>query len=110
MRDAKFSRRSLRNLSAELADLGHQACPATVGDLLRDLGYHPGVNVKRLTGPYHPDRDRQFGYLQEWVEEVRGAGLPILSIDAKKKELVGNFANAGRAWVCQPEEVNAHDF
>lgn len=60
MNEAKYVRRSLQHLSAELADLGHAACPATVADLLRELDYRPRVNVKRFTGPYHPDRDRQF--------------------------------------------------
>jgi len=106
----RFVRRSLRAFSGELAELGHSACPDTVADLLRELGYNLRVNVKRLTGPYHPDRDRQFRYLQGLVEQFRVAGLPVLSVDTKKKELVGNFANGGRAWVAEPDEVNAHDF
>jgi len=106
----QFVRRSLRNLSDELAALGHQACPTTVAGLLRELGYNLRVNVKRLTGPPHPDRDRQFRYLDGLIEQFRAAGLPILSVDAKKKELVGNFANDGRAWVPADDEVNAHDF
>jgi Rhodopirellula transposase DDE domain len=110
MTDDQFVRHSLRNLSGALAALGHEACPTTVAGLLRELGYNLRVNVKRVTGPYHPDRDRQFGYLEALVGEFRAAGLPILSVDTKKKELVGNFANGGAAWVDQPEEVNAHDF
>lgn len=110
MSDDRFVRRSLRNLSDELASLGHQACPGTVADLLRQLGYNLRVNVQRMTGPRHPDRDRQFDYLGSVVEEFRQAGLPILSVDTKKKELVGNFKNDGRAWVEQADEVNAHDF
>jgi hypothetical protein len=110
MSDDRFVRRSLANLSSALAALGHQACPTTVADLLRHLGYTLRVNVKRLTGPYHPDCDRQFGYLQGLIAQFRDEGLPILSIDTKKKELVGNFANGGRAWVDGLDEVNAHDF
>lgn len=106
----KFVRRSLRALSDELAALGHQACPTTVAGLLRELGYNLRVNVKRLTGPPHPDRDRQFRYIEGLIEQFRAAGLPILSADTKKKELVGNFANGGRAWVAAGDEVNAHDF
>ena len=106
----KFVRRSLRALSGELAGLGHMACPDTVADLPRELGYNLRVNVKRLTGPHHPDRDRQFRYLQRLVEQFRVAGLPVLSVDTKKKELVGNFANGGQTWVPEPYEVNAHDF
>jgi hypothetical protein len=110
MTDDKFVRRSLRTLSDELAGLGHRACPTTVAGLLRDLGYNLRVNVKRITGPYHPDRDRQFRHIEGLVDEFRAEGLPILSVDTKKKELVGNFANGGRAWADTPEEVNAHDF
>jgi hypothetical protein len=110
MSDDKYARRSLRALSDELAALGHRACPATVGRLLRGLGYNLHVNVKRLTGPPHPDRDRQFDYLGGKVEEFRAGGWPILSVDTKKKELVGDFANDGRAWAMAGDEVNAHDF
>jgi Rhodopirellula transposase DDE domain len=106
----KFVRRSLRTLSAELEKLDHEACPMTVAGLLRDLGYNLRVNVKRLTGPAHPDRDRQFRYLEGIIAEFRAAGLPILSVDTKKKELVGNFGNPGAVWVQEPYAVNAHDF
>ena len=108
--DDKFVRRSLRTLSDQLEALGHQACPTTVAALLRELGYNLRVNVKRITGPYHPDRDTQFRYIEGLIEQFRAAGLPILSVDTKKKELIGNFANGGRAWVEEPYEVNAHDF
>jgi hypothetical protein len=106
----KFVRRSLRNLSAELATLGHQACPTTVGNLLRELGYNLRVNVKRITGPYHPDRDRQFRYIAALIAQFQDAGLPILSVDTKKKELVGNFGSSGQVWGTAADEVNAHDF
>ncbi len=110
MSEAKYVRRSLQALSDELADRGHEACPTTVADLLHDLDYHLYVNVKRFTGPPHPDRDRQFCYIERLVGELGAAGLPILSVDAKKKELIGNFANGGRAWGQEGEQVNAHDF
>jgi len=110
MSGTKYVRRSLQTLSDGLAGLGHRACPTTVADLLRELDYKLRVNFKRLTGPPHPDRDCQFGYLAELIEEFRGAGLPILSVDAKKKELVGNFANAGVTWRQESVAVNAHDF
>ncbi|HKB01306.1 MAG TPA: ISAzo13 family transposase [Gemmataceae bacterium] len=107
---AKYVRRSLQALSDDLAGLGHAASPRTVANLLRDLDYHLYVNVKRFTGPHHPDRDRQFRYLQAMIEEFRAEGLPVLSVDAKKKELIGDFANAGAAWRREADEVNAHDF
>jgi hypothetical protein len=110
MRPTKYVRRSLRHLSADLAALGHAACPTTLADLLRGHDYAPHVNCKRFTGPPHPDRDVQFDNIQGWIDLFRDAGLPILSVDTKKKELIGNFANAGVAWSLQAEEVNAHDF
>jgi hypothetical protein len=110
MTEAKFVRRSLRQFSDELAALGHKACPTTVANLLRGLGYNLRVNRKRITGPYHPDRDRQFRYIEAIIEDFRSQGLPIVSVDTKKKELVGNFANDGAVWVEEPFEVNAHDF
>lgn len=66
--------------------------------------------VKRFTGPPHPERDRQFAYIAKQRAAFRQTGAPIISADTKKKELIGNFANAGRTWGRQPHEVNAHDF
>lgn len=105
-----YCRRSLRSLSDQLIGLGHAASPNTVADLLRDLDFRLRVNVKRLTGPPHPDRDRQFRYIDQMRDEFAAADLPIISVDTKKKELVGLFANAGQAWVGDAIEVNAHDF
>jgi len=110
MSEAKYVRRSLGALSAALAALGHRASPSTVAGLLRPMGYHLYVNVKRFTGPDHPDRDRQFRYLQGQVERFRERGLPIISVDTKKKELIGDFKNPGGKWGLRPEEVNCHDF
>lgn len=110
MSEAKYTRRSLRTLSGELAKLGHSAGPDTVADLLRDLGYRLRVNVKRLSGPYHPDRDEQFTFIEGLVAAFGAEGLPILSVDTKKKELVGNFKNPGATWRQQADEVNDHDF
>jgi hypothetical protein len=110
MTEDKFVRRSLRALSDGMDALGHEVCPTTVAEMLRDLGYNLRVNVKRITGPYHPDRDRQSRYIESLIEDFRAEGLPILSVDTKKKELVGNFKNGGQAWVEEPFEVNAHAF
>jgi hypothetical protein len=90
--------------------LDHSACPATVAELLRAEDFSPRVNIKRFTGPPHPDRDRQFRYLREYREFFRARGWPVISVDAKKSELVGNFKNAGALWCWHAEEVNAHDF
>jgi hypothetical protein len=110
MTNAKYVRRSLQYLSDELAELGHAACPTTVAGMLRDMDYRLRVNVKRLTGPYHPDRNRQFDYIASLVDLYREEGWPILSVDTKKKELVGNFANDGATWLQEAYQVNAHDF
>jgi Rhodopirellula transposase DDE domain len=93
-----------------LQQLDHQACPATVAKLLREEDFALRVNVKRFTGPAHPDRDRQFRYLQEQLDLFRDHGWPVVSVDAKKSELIGNFKNAGALWCWHAEEVNCHDF
>lgn len=110
MSGAKYCRRSLQALSDELAALGHAASATTVAQLLREQDYKLRVNCKRLTGPPHPDRDVQFRYLSDLIEEFRAEGLPILSIDAKKKELIGLFDNDGQRWLRASCDVNAHDF
>lgn len=102
----RFVRSSLRSLAERLG----QGSPTTVGRLLRGLGFSPRVNVKRFTGPPHPDRDKQFQYLRGQRQKFQKAGCPTISVDAKKKELVGNFRNAGRKWSRRAEEVLAHDF
>jgi hypothetical protein len=103
-------RPSLQALSMSLGQRGFSACPATVARLLRDLGYSPRINVKRFTGPDHPDRDRQFRNIEEGIAIFEDLGQPIISVDAKKKELIGNFRNPGAVWCPEPEEVNVYDF
>jgi hypothetical protein len=103
-------RRSLRNLSSDLRQRGHLASPNTVRRMLRQRGYSLRSNVKRLAGPPHPDRERQFQYLQQQRQTFQAAGLPVLSVDGKKKEMVGNFKNAGQIWTQRPEPVNTYDF
>jgi hypothetical protein len=110
MTTIKYARRSLRQLARELADWGHAAAPTTVAELLRECDYALHVNVKRFTGPAHAERDAQFHSLQDWIELFTEESLPIISVDSKKKELIGNFANAGSAWSLAGDEVNAHDF
>jgi len=86
--------------------IGH----VTIGRLLKGLDYSLKSNRKRFTGPPHPDRDRQFRYIRRVTQLFLAAGHPVISVDGKKKELIGNFANAGQAWCREPEEVNVHDF
>lgn len=108
--DQKWIRSSLRTLSQRLGDAGHPASPPTVGRLLKGLGYSLKVNVKTKTGEDHPDRTKQFEHIEAQVQAFRAAGWPIISVDTKKKELIGDFKNDGQAWCQEPEYVNAHDF
>ena len=85
---------SLRRLTGH----GHKACDATVGKLLREHDYEPKANRKRFTGPRHPDRDWQFRWIARQRKTFLTRGLPVISVDLKKKELVGNFKNAGQSW------------
>ena len=112
MTDRKWVRSSLRHLSDRLRKQGVAACRGTVGRLLKGLGYSLRANEKRLTGPPHPDRDRQFGYIERLKRRFLRAGLPVISVDAKKKELVGNFKNGGSDYRPKgdPHRVKVHDF
>jgi hypothetical protein len=106
----KWVRRSLRHLSHDLNRQGHQACPNTVARLLRKQHFSLKSNRKGQSGQAHPDRNLQFQHIQRRREEFTAAGLPVVSVDAKKKELVGNFKNAGVTWCQGPERVNTYDF
>ena len=89
MGQTKFVRPSLQALSTELGQQGFSACPSTVGRLLRSLNYSPRINAKRFTGPDHPDRDRQFQNIEEWIAIFEELGQPIISVDAKKTAMWG---------------------
>lgn len=106
----KWVRRSLRHLSGDLRRRNHRACPNTVGRLLRKQKFSLKSNRKGQSGKPHPDRDLQFQHIQKQRETFTAKGLPVVSVDAKKKELVGNFKNAGATWIKQPESVNTYDF
>lgn len=104
-------RSSLRNLCQRLTDIGQPVSPPTVGRLLKGLGYSLRVNAKKIeAASNHPERNQQFEYIAVQRATFSAAKLPILSIDTKKKELVGNFKNTGQAWVREPLAVNVHDF
>ena len=104
--------KSLRKLSQGLGEMGHEIGRTLVGKLLHKLGYTLQSNRKTREGSNHPDRDAQFRYISERVTEALAVGQPAISVDTKKKELVGDFKNAGREWRPQgsPEEVRVHDF
>ena len=105
----KWIRSSLRKLSQAVAK-DYQIGRMTVRRLLKELGYSLKANQKQVDGSAHPDRDRQFRYIRRVKKCFLAAGHPIISVDAKKKELIGNFKNSGRAWCREAEAVNVHDF
>jgi hypothetical protein len=104
--------KSLRKLSRSLCDMGHKVGRTLVGELLHKLDYRLQANRKTREGSHNPDRDAQFHYINDRVTEALAAGEPAISVDTKKKELVGDFKNAGREWRPKgsPEEVRVHDF
>lgn len=99
---------SLRHLARTIKNVSH----STVGRWLSLRKFSLKSNVKRLSGPPHPDRDRQFRLIRREVTRFRNAGLPAISVDAKNAELIGDFANSGRKWESAEhrEEVSVHDF
>ena len=112
MQPLLWTSRSLRNLARALARQGHQACHTVVGELLQAMGYRLQANSKTREGGQHIDRDAQFQYINTQAVAFLAAHEPIISVDTKKKELVGNFKNNGREWrpKGKPEQVNVHDF
>jgi transposase len=108
----RWTCKSLRNLAGELVSMGHAVSYRTVGRLLKTLGYSLQANRKTFEGSSHPDRDAQFHYISQKSKEQLAAGNPAISVDTKKKELVGNYKNGGREFSPsgKPEEVKAYDF
>ena len=107
-----WTSKSVRRLAAELREQGHEVHFTTVAQLLRSMGYSLQSNRKTLEGVQHSDRDAQFRLINERVSMTIAAGEPAISIDTKKKELVGEFKNAGREWRAKgdPVKVSTHDF
>ena len=108
----RWTAKSVRNLADGLRALGHEAHFTTVAKLLRGLGYSLQANAKTREGASHPDRDAQFRHLSETVQAALEAGEPAISVDAKKRELVGDFKASGREFAPKgrPVEVRTHDF
>ena len=104
--------KSLRKLSQSLREMGHKIGRTVVGELLYKLDYRLQGNRKTREGASHPDRDAQFRYINDQVKAALAAGEPAISVDTKKKELVGDFKNGGREWRPKgsPEHVRVHDF
>jgi transposase len=108
MTDQRWVRSSLRNLSKKLKEQGHEACTHTVARMLRQMGYSLQVNKKKQAGAHHPDRDEQFRYIARLKTQFLAEGLPAISIDTKKKELIGNYRRDGKIWRKEPVEVDSY--
>lgn len=108
----RWTTKSLRHLAEELTQQGHPVSAPTVGRLLRFMDFSLQANAKTLEGTQHPDRDAQFGYINDQVKEHQADGEPVISVDAKKREQLGRLPMAGREWHPQgePVEVEAHSF
>jgi Rhodopirellula transposase DDE domain len=108
----RWTCKSVRRLAEELRQEGHGVSYQTVAELLHDLDYSLQANQKTLEGSQHADRDEQFQYINRKAQRYLKQGDPVISVDTKKKELVGDFKNAGREWQLQgqPELVRVHDF
>jgi hypothetical protein len=108
----RWTTKSTRNLADALTEMGHQVSHSVVAKILRAQGYSLQGTRKTLEGTQHPDRDAQFRYLNGLVAQFRAAGDPVISIDTKKKELVGRFTQSGQEWhrAGEPVEVSTYDF
>ena len=105
----KWTHRTTVKLAHELRGLGIHVCPQTVARLLKAMGYSLRVNHKKLAGASHPNRDQQFRYITELRERCAADSIPVISVDTKKKELVGAFRNPGAKWDRSPELEDCPD-
>lgn len=110
--DLRWTSKSTEKLAAALRQQGHRISPDTVGHLLIAQKYSLQSNRKRFEGAQHPDRDAQFQHIADTVRDCHNRSQPVISVDTKKKELIGNYKNGGREWEKQgtPPEVNVYDF
>jgi transposase len=108
----RWTCKSLRRLAEELTRADHPISPNSVATLLHEAGYSLQANRKTREGASHPDRNAQFEHINAWVREFQARNQPAISVDTKKKELVGDFRNAGQDWRPQgrPADVRVHDF
>ena len=106
----KWSRRTTRKIAGELTALGISISKNTVGRLLKDMDYALRVNRKQIASTTSPDRNQQFLYIGQQRENFARQGQPVISVDTKKKELIGAFKNSGAKWDREPVLVNDHDF
>ena len=107
-----WTSKSTSKLASSLKDMGHKISPRTVAKLLEELGYTLQSNRKTSEGSCHKDRDAQFEYINEKFKDFQKRNQPVISVDTKKKELIGNYKNNGQEWnpKKEPIQVNVHDF
>ena len=110
MSERKWLNCRLADLEEKLDAQGHRVSRPVISRLLHAHDYDLHVNIKEVEGTSHPDRDTQFRYIQKQRAQHLAAGHACLSVDTKKKELIGNFKNAGQSWGAHAERVNVHDF
>jgi hypothetical protein len=110
MSDQRWVRSSLRHIAKQLTQEGHQVSHSVVRRLLKNMGFSLKANKRKQGRPGCPERDGQFKYIAAQKQRFMAAGLPVISVDTKKKELVGEFRNNGRTWRRKAEEVHEHDF
>lgn len=110
MSDKRWVRLTLRHLAQVLSQGSSPISKGTVRRLLKKMKLRLLANRPELSGPPHPDRDKQFRYINRVKKLFLQAGYPVISVDAKKKERIGSFKNQGRCWRSEPEKVNLHDF
>jgi hypothetical protein len=108
----RWTAKSVRQIAGGLREIGHEVHFTSVATFMRLLGYSLQANVKTKEGASHPDRDAQFQHINQTAKAAVAAGWPVISVDTKKKELVGDFKNPGREWrpKGEPERVRVHDF
>ena len=112
MSPLRWTSKSIRSLTGALREKGHRVSDSVTRRLLKERGYSLQANAKTIEGAQHHDRDAQFRYLNEQARDHRDAGDPVISVDSKKKELIGDYRNAGHEWqpAGQPVRVKTHDF
>lgn len=108
----RWTVKSLRQLATALQERGHDVSRRIVSEILHSRGYSLQGNKKSLEGNQHPDRDHQFHYINDLIKCCLNTGAPVVSVDTKKKELIGGYDNKGREWHAQksPEKVQTYDF
>lgn len=108
--DSRWTRKTTRTLSEEMENRGIPVSAGCISRMLKDADYSLKANRKSIASTKHPQRNEQFEYIKQKKESFAKRGQPIISVDTKKKELIGNFKNAGKVWCRESDQVSDHDF